>query len=165
MLTSWILSLMMVLQPQAPWIDTYGATAAAIDQAVSEEASIFPDPDGRAKTAALLVALAWAESTFKPTARGHGGVRGLYQIGGRGDLSDPLKASRVAIELIRESFRLCAARPVNERLAVYAAGGTSCKDPGAEALKKSRYRVWKGLSLVKERPPPAPVLEDAGTAP
>jgi hypothetical protein len=161
MLSGWILSLMMLLQPRAPWIGTYEATASAIDQAVQEEESLFPDePDGRAKTAAILVALAWAESTFKPNAVGYGGVRGLYQIGGHGNLSDPLKASRVALELLRESFRLCAKRPVNERLAQFAAGGSSCKAPGEEALKKSRFRVSKGLWLVKQKPPPS---DDAGT--
>jgi hypothetical protein len=155
MLASWILSLMLVLQPQAPWSDTYSSTASAIDQAVQEEPALFSnDAEGRARTAALLVALAWAESTFKPNAVGRRGVRGLYQVGGRGDLSDPLKASRVALELIRDSFRLCGGRPVSERLAVYAAGGTSCKDPGTEALKKSRFRVMKGAWLVKQHPPP-----------
>jgi hypothetical protein len=158
MLARWILGLMTLLQPQAPWSDTYPATAAAIERVVVDKAPIFDGADGRAKTAALLVALAWAESSFKPNAVGHGGVRGLYQIGGHGDLSDPLKASLVAIELMRESFRLCEKRPTNERLAVYAAGGTSCKDPGDDALKKSRFRVSKGLWLFKERPPP----DDAG---
>jgi hypothetical protein len=163
MLTAWILSLMTLLQPEAPWADTYPATASAIDQAVHEQAALFPEPDARAKTAALLVALAWAESTFKPTAVGRGGVRGLYQIGAKGKLSDPLVASRVALDLLRESFRICAARPVNERLAVYAAGGTSCKDPGAGPLAKSRYRVMKGLWLVKQRPPPPEGEPDAST--
>jgi hypothetical protein len=158
MLTSWILSLMISLQPEAPWSDTYPATASAIDQAVQEQPSLFTnDADGRARTAALLVALAWAESTFKPNAVGRGGVRGLYQVAGHGDLSDPLKGSRVAMDLIRESFRICAARPLDERLAVYAAGGTSCKTPPPEALKKSRYRVWKAKSLVKQYPPPVEV--------
>jgi hypothetical protein len=155
MLTSWILSLMIALQPEAPWSGTYPETAKAIDEAVQEQPSLFTDDaEGRAKTAGILVALAWAESTFKPNAVGAGHVRGLFQIGGHGDLSDPHKAARVALELVRESFRICKARPVEERLAVYAAGGTSCKDPPAEALRKSRFRVWKGLSLVKSHPPP-----------
>jgi hypothetical protein len=164
MLVAWILSLMTILQPEAAWKDTYPATAAAIDQVVTEQPSIFTDDhEGRAKTAAVLVALAWAESTFKPNAVGAGGVRGLYQIGGKGDLSDPLKASRVALEMVRESFRLCKARPVEERLAVYAAGGVSCKDMPEKILAKSRFRVWKGLTLVKQNPPPpAPAPQDAG---
>jgi hypothetical protein len=160
MLTSWILSLMTLLQPEAPWVATYPATASAIEQAVREQPSLFPDdPEGPAKTAAILVALAWSESTFKPNAVGRRGVRGLYQIGAKGDLADPLVSSRLALEMVRESFRLCAKRPTNERLAIYAAGGTSCKDPPAEALAKSRFRVMKGLWLVKQRPPPTPTDE------
>jgi hypothetical protein len=167
MLTSWILSLMIALQPQAPWRDTYPTTASAIDQAVQEQPSLFPDDaDGREKTAAILVALAWFESTFKPNAvAAQGRLRGLYQIGGKGDLSDPLRASRVALELIRESFRLCHSRPVGDRLAVYAAGGTSCKDPGTEPLKKSRLRVSKGMWLLKKYPPPGPELATDSTEP
>lgn len=160
MLTTWILSLMSILQPEAPWIDTYPATASAIDKAVQEQPPLFEgDPDGRAKTAAILVALAWAESTFKPNATGRGGVRGLFQVGGHGDMSDPVKASRVALELVRESFRVCKARPVGERLAVYAAGGTSCKEMPPSVLAKSRFRVMKGLALVKQHPP---TVDDAG---
>lgn len=157
MLAAWILSLMVTLQPEAPWKDTYPATAAAIDQVVEEQPSLFTDDhEGRAKTASLLVALAWSESSFKPNAVGKRGVRGLYQIGAKGDLSDPLKASRLALEMMRESFRLCSARKVEERLAVYAAGGTSCKDPPADALNKSRFRVAKAFWLVKKSPPPPP---------
>lgn len=160
MLTTWILSLMSILQPQAPWMDTYPATASAIDKAVQEQPPLFEaDPDARAKTAAILVALAWAESTFKPNAAGRGGVNGLFQVGGHGDMSDPVKASRVALELVRESFRVCRARPVGERLAVYAAGGTSCSTMPASVLAKSRFRVMKGLALVKQHPP---VVDDAG---
>ncbi|HVJ89809.1 MAG TPA: transglycosylase SLT domain-containing protein, partial [Labilithrix sp.] len=128
MLTDWILSLMVTLQPEAPWKDTYSATAAAIAEVVSTQPSLFADDyEGRAKTASVLVALAWAESTFKPTAVGAHGVRGLYQVGGKGDMADPVRATRVALDLVHESFRLCRARRVEERLAVYAAGGSSCK--------------------------------------
>ena len=63
-------------------------------------------------------------------------------------------ASRVALEMVRESFRLCQARKVEERLAVYAAGGTSCKDMSEKTLAKSRFRVWKALTAVKQQPPP-----------
>ncbi|AKU95646.1 hypothetical protein AKJ09_02310 [Labilithrix luteola] len=50
------------------------------------------------KIAALLIALAWAESTRRSsrTRWAVTAVRGLYQIGGHGDLSDPRKASRTA---------------------------------------------------------------------
>jgi hypothetical protein len=155
MLTAWLLSLMLLLQPTAPWSGTNGATAAAIDQVVQEEASLFTDDlEGRQKTAAVLVSLAWFESTFKPNAVGGGGrFRGLYQIGGRGNLSDPLTATRAALALVRPSFELCRARPLEERLAYYAAGGVSCRDVSPEALAKSRYRISKAMWLVKRHAP------------
>jgi hypothetical protein len=158
MLTSWILSLMLVLQPKAPWSDTYAATASAIDQAVQEQGSVFGDDDeGRAKTAALLVSLAWFESTFRPNAvGGRGRLHGLYQTGGKAaDLNDPLKASRLALEHVRESFRLCSARPAVDRLVIYAIGGTTCKEATADALGKSRARVSKAVWLMKHYPPQA----------
>ena len=66
--------------------------------------------------------------------------------------------------MVRESFRLCKARPVEERLAIYAAGGVSCKDMPEKILAKSRFRVWKALTLVKKLPPPPPpeAAPDAG---
>jgi hypothetical protein len=159
MLTAWILSLLLIMQPTAPWSDTYEATARAIDQVVQEQPSLFTDDlEGRQKTAALLASLAWFESTLKPNAvGGRGRFRGLYQTGGRtganGDLSDPVVATRVALALVRESFRLCAARPLDERLANYAAGGTTCRDVGDLALSKSRARVRKAMWLVKHHAP------------
>jgi hypothetical protein len=163
MLTAWILSLMIALQPTAPWSDTYAATARAIDQVVQEQPSLFTDDlEGRQKTAAVLVSIAWFESTFKPNAVGGGGrFRGLYQVGGRGDQSDPVVASRIALTLVRESFRLCAARPAEERLAYYAAGGISCRSVTPDAVAKSRYRVLKAMWLVKHHPPGSSVVDDA----
>jgi hypothetical protein len=154
MLTSWILSLMVLLQPTAPWSETYASTAAAIDQVVAEEPSLFTDDhEGRAKTAAVLVALAWFESNFKPNASSaHGKLRGLYQVGGHGDQSDPVKATRIALEMMRESFQKCRARPIPDRLAFYTGG--NCRAPSADALEKSRARVGKGLWLAKHHPPP-----------
>ncbi len=151
MLTAWILSLMLLLQPTAPWSGTYAATATAIDQVVHEQPSLFTDDlEGLQKTAAVLVSLAWFESTFKPNAVGGGGrFRGLYQTGGHGDLADPVVATRVALALVRESFELCRARPLEERLAYYAAGGASCRDVPPDALARSRYRILKAMWLVK----------------
>ena len=160
MLTAWILSLMVALQPEAPWKSTYEATAAAIDKVVQEEEPLFPDSDplAREKTAALLVSLAWYESNFKPDAvGGHGRVRGLYQIAGHGTLSDPLRATRVAIEMMRASFQLCGARPLEDRLAFYVGGGASCRGASPASLGKSRVRVAKALWLVRHMPPPAPL--------
>ena len=160
MLTGWILSLMVALQPEAPWKDTYPATAAAINQVVSAQPSIFTDDhEGRAKIASVLVALPGPSRHSSQPRLARTASAAFTRSAEKRDASDPLKASRVALDLVRESFRLCRARRVEERLAVYAAGGTSCKDPPALALSKSRFRIWKALVLVKQHPPPPPPLD------
>jgi hypothetical protein len=53
----WLLSLMQLLVPQAPYADTFPATAAAIDK-VAHEAPLYEDDDGVLRTAVELVALA-----------------------------------------------------------------------------------------------------------
>jgi hypothetical protein len=149
---AWVLSLMIAVQPNAPWRDTYESTAHAIAKVVAEEEPLFAGELGRERTAAVLVSIAWFESTFNPAAVGdHGRSRGLYQIQGEGELSDPVEATRVALRLVRASFRVCRARTMDERLGWYAAGGKDCE----RGLRESRHRLLKAKWLVKNRPPPA----------
>ena len=44
MLKTWILSLMLTLQPKAPWADTYESTAESIATVVESEAPLFAGP-------------------------------------------------------------------------------------------------------------------------
>ncbi len=152
-MTAWILALMIVMQPRAPWRATYEATATAIADVVEASPPLFAGELGREKTAALLVSLAWFESTFRPDALGdHGEAHGLYQVHGRGELADPHEATEVALELVRLSFTACRARPVEERLAWYAGGGFDCSAPSAAALRASRHRVLRAMWLVRHEP-------------
>lgn len=148
---AWVLALMALMQPRAPWRDSYAATAAAIATIVEAERPMFEGPRGRERTAALLVSLAWFESTFQPDALGDKGkAHGLYQVHGHGELADPVEATRVALSLVRMSFVLCRARPIEERLAWYAQGGADCSAPSADALTKSRHRVLKAMWLARQ---------------
>ena len=162
---AWILSLMIAMQPNAPWRDSYESTAQAIAKVVAEEEPLFAGEMGREKTAAVLVSIAWFESTFDPHATGdHGRSHGLYQIQGKGELSDPVDATRAALSLVRASFRVCRARTMDERLGWYAAGGNDCE----RGLRESRHRLLKAKWLVKNHAPPAAtmaVAEPVETAP
>jgi hypothetical protein len=63
--------------------------------------------------------------------------------------SFPLCA-RTALRMLRTSMSVCAARPFEERLSWYAAGGPSCtRSP--DAVAKSRHRVLKGLWIHAHR--------------
>ena len=164
---AWILSLMIALQPQAPWRDSYEETARAIATVVEEEPAFFKGPDGRHRTAALLVSLAWAESRFDPKAVGdHGRSMGLYQIFhanlptkegfAKADiLGNPLNATRVAHRMIRESMNVCASRPVEDRLAWYASGDGSCHF-GAAA---SKFRYGTAMRVFRQHPPTAAMAQ------
>jgi Transglycosylase SLT domain len=159
----WILSLMLGLQPRAPWLASYEDTAKAIATVVEAEVPLFTGERGREKTAALMVALAWAESRFNPGAVGdHGLSVGLYQMSSanlpspegyrRADLlGHPIASSEVALHMLRQSFAVCAARPLNERLAWYASGDSYCQRGQSE----SRYRVGLAMRAFTKYPPPA----------
>lgn len=154
-LKAWVLSLMIASQPSAPWRATYPDTAAAIADA-SEEAPVFAGAHGRERSAALLVSLAWFESRFDPHASGdHGESLGLFQINRHNftvpaeiAMQDPYIAAREALRLVRESFRVCRGKPLDEQLGWYAAGGVGCD----RALDKSRHRVRRAVWLERRFP-------------
>jgi hypothetical protein len=155
----WILGLMQLLVPHAPYSDTFSATAAAIDK-VAHEAPLYEGEDGVAETAAELVALTFHESTFDPNAVGGDGTTiGLAQIHvsnlpdlgiTRAQLFEPEANLRAALKLIRDSHRFCRKHPKDERLANYASGGTTCSVPAA--LRASRFRMHLAARLLRAHP-------------
>lgn len=147
----WVIGLMLQLQPNSPWIDTYFDTAIAITEA-AEQSPLFRGDDGAKQTAAILVSLSWFESRFQPDAVGDNGSScGAFQIQPRtstrytcAELQDPAYAAGEAIRLIRQSFRVCAARPLPERLAWFAGGG-SC----VRGIRESKHRMALAKRLAK----------------
>lgn len=167
--SAWILSLILASLPaNAPptkWASTYPETAEGIAYVVTSPAEkpLFEGPDGRARTATLLVALARFESTFQPGAKGdcgHPGLckegetaksHGLFQVQGYGDLTDPKDATRAAMTELRASMRGCAAHPLDDRLAFYASGGAhGCDNHGG--ILASRHRMFLAKKLFREHP-------------
>jgi hypothetical protein len=158
MIAAWVLSLMVILQPAAPWRDTYPATAEAIGR-VATESPLYEGEDAPVRTAALLVSLAWHESRFNVGARDQTGGHaiGLYQIEPSNIpkdlralvLRDPLVATRQARILIAMSFRICKGKE-KPPLAWYAKGGNGCDVRGR---KESDARLWLARRLIRDYPP------------
>jgi membrane-bound lytic murein transglycosylase MltF len=157
----WILGLMQLLVPNAPYADTFPATAAAIEKTAHED-PLYADDDGVVKTVAELVALAYHESKFNPRAVDKGGTSlGLTQVDvsnlshlgltKREQLFDPETNLRAALKLMRISYRLCRYHPRDERLANYASGGGTCSVPAA--LIESRRRMRLADRLLRRHPP------------
>jgi hypothetical protein len=148
---AWVVGLLVALEPQAPWRGTYGKTAEAIARA-AESDPLFGD-HGEERTAALLVAIAWHESRFKPNAvSANKQYVCLFQIDKR-HLSDPDKAladqetcTRAAMKIIRASLEKCASKPENDRLAIFMSGACD------RGVAESRYRMFLAQKLVKEHP-------------
>lgn len=154
---SWVVGLLAALEPQAPWASTYEKTAEAIAR-VSESDPLWAVEDkGEERTATLLVALAWYESRLKPNAKSKNGQwYCLYQVGknylpdAEKALTDQEMCTRAAIKILKKSITLCAARPPEERLAIFMSG--QCDRGGVE----SRYRMFLANKLLREHPMPTP---------
>jgi hypothetical protein len=150
----WVVSLMVALEPSAPWRPTFEKTAEAIAR-VAESEPLFED-HGEERTAALLVAIAWYESRLKPNAKSANGQWFcLYQVDKR-NLPDPQKAlddpevcTRAAIKIIRASLQKCGKSPYDDRLAQFMSG--TC-DRG---LPDSRYRMFLAGKLLRDHPVPS----------
>jgi hypothetical protein len=148
---AWVVGLLVSQEPQAPWRGSYTKTAEAIAR-VAESEPLF-DQRGEERTAALLVAIAWYESRFKPNAvSANKQYLCLFQIDKR-HLADPDKAladqevcARAAIKIIRASLQKCASKPENDRLAIFMSGACD------RGVAESRYRMFLAQKLVKEHP-------------
>jgi len=158
---TWVLERMQRLQPEThvAWRHTYQETATAIADAANAEPLWTSRADGAQRTAALLVAIAYHESRFNPTAIGdHGSAFGLYQIhvGAIPEAKTansfllPRDASILAIHIIRESFRVCAPEPPRRRLGNYAYGRGSCGDERSKRNSEMKFRLAD--EILKEEP-------------
>lgn len=154
-LATWVLALMMILQPRAPWLKTYERTARAIATAAQEAPPLFEDDEDRSKTAALLVSIAWFEGSFNPAAKGKQGELGTFQAkpgklapeAFRPDFPEDVETqARVALRMVRQSFASCKRNRPEERLAEYTSG--FC-DAGLEA---ARNRWSKARWLARRYP-------------
>lgn len=159
---AWILSILMILTPQAAWSESYPELASAIVEA-AEEHPLFQGEDGVEETALLLVAVAKYESEFNADARGDGGASlGAWQIGRShapaAELLDPRTGAKHALRLFEASFRICRKRPFEERLGWYAWGRDGCD----HALDKSRHRMMLAQRLKREHPRPPPEEDEPG---
>ena len=157
----WILSLMQLLVPHAPYADTFPATAAAIEK-VAHESPLYDDDDGVVKTVAELVSLSFHESRFDPravdkTKQSYGlaqvDLSNLATLGltSKDELFDPETNLRAALKLMKISHRLCRQRAPEDGLANYASGGGTCSVP--EGLAASRRRMKLAKALLRKHPP------------
>lgn len=174
---AYVLSLMLLAVPEPPAAvrATYDATAAAIAEA-SSDYPLFAGDAGAERTAALIVAVARFESGLQPDAEGDCHEKTAYGTCVKGarphsfcmlqihetnlaylrvtreQLQTDVRACvRAGVTMMRESFRVCARAPLEERLGWYAGGGGSC-GASEDAKRKSRHRMALARWLLEKLP-------------
>ncbi len=137
---SWVLAAMLFLAPGRD----HGALASAVDRVVDEDGPVFGGPDGAARTRALVVAIAFRESSFRLDALGDGGrsVCAMQVWGGpKALLVDADACVREGLRRLRSSVAQCPKHPV----AIYAAGPGGCASPRAQRISFDRMHIAKTL--------------------
>jgi hypothetical protein len=165
MLLTWVLAASEKLAAGRP----YEPIAEAIATRVANEPPLWQDDTDRKKTAALLVAIAYRESSLRADAVGDM-VRGqptsfcAFQINlpfgaktpqgwtGKDLLQNPDGCVVTAMQMIRTSMRICPEHP----LAFYAEGPRGCESRRAQAISRDRLAIARWLVRVVTIPDPPP---------
>jgi len=176
--TTWLFALMTTFAPPERaaterafpgWEETvedrrerFAAIATAVRNVAFDPAEkpVFGGERGRARTAALLLAIAWHESGYSrdvdlgPCWRGrandgprcdHGRAHCLLQVHARDGKTlegwtpaelhaDREKCFRAGLHIVQRSFAACRKNPPQHRLAAYASGRCDAGQSGSERL-------------------------------
>jgi len=127
--------------------------AVRMASVIAEERPLFHDDADRIRTASLVCAVAWRESSFRVDAIGdEGRAFGLYQLwhAPRQVLSDVELATRLAMQRLRESMRIGGSE---NPLGLYAAGPRHWDSPKARRISADRLHIAKRLAKAAEVSP------------
>lgn len=153
-LLAWVLAASSTLAPARD----HDRLATAIASRVQAEAPLFKDDDDRRRTAALLVAIAFRESSLDAKAVGdmHGGKPTsfcAFQIhlpygaktaegwSSQDLLEDADKCVGAALHMLRTSVKVCPSHPV----AWYAEGPVGCASERAQNISRDRLALARKL--------------------
>jgi hypothetical protein len=153
-LLTWVLAASTLLAPQRP----HDELAEAITNRVEAESPLFKGDDDRRKTSALLLAIAFRESSLRASATGDsvggkptsfcafqihlpGGAKTAEGFTGAELAEDPDKCVTTAIHMLRASMQQCPAHP----LAYYASGPAGCANERAQRISRDRLAIAQRL--------------------
>ncbi len=129
---------MSVLAPERD----HTLTAAAVTRVVLEEPPLFKNDESRLRTASLIVAIAFRESSFRNDAASRTNDHCLMQINRRPDLAKDVDAClHVAFTMLRESFRACP----EHLIAFYAEGPKGCESARAQRISRDRLGLARRI--------------------
>ena len=169
-LMAWVLAASSLLAPARQ----HDVLASAIASRAEAEAPLFKGDEDRHRTTALLVAIAFRESSLNEAAVGDHqagkptsfcafqihlpwGAKTAEGWTGPELLEDPEKCVTAALHLLRDSMRACPSSP----LASYAEGPAGCESARAQRISRDRLGIAQRLVRdvrVSAPPPPTPEL-------
>lgn len=142
-----VLFVMAAMSSLAPGRD-HTELGGAISRVVLEEKPLFRDDEAKIRTAALIVAIAFRESSLRNDISSKTDDWCAMQVNRRPDLAkDPEACIRVGMTMLRESMRICPAHPI----AFYASGPGGCDNARAQRISRDRMAV--AARLVREVKP------------
>lgn len=153
-LFAWVVAASSLLAPTRQ----HDELASAIANRVEAEPPLFKGDEDRHRTAALLVAIAFRESSLRAAAVGdHVGGKPTsfcaFQVhlpwgqktadgwSGSDLLEDPEKCVAAAMRMLRVSLQVCPSFPI----AWYAAGPAGCESPRAQRISRDRMAIAQRL--------------------
>ena len=153
-LVAWVAAAATLLAPARQ----HDQLAEAIASRVEAEPPLFKGDEDRHRTSALLVAIAFRESSLRADAVGdHVGGKPTsfcaFQLNlprgaktaegwtGADLLEDPSKCVTAAIRMLRQSMRICPSSP----LAFYASGPGGCENARAQRISRDRMAIAQRL--------------------
>jgi len=142
-----VLFVMAAMSSLAPGRD-HTELGGAISRVVLEERPLFRDDESKLRTAALIIAIAFRESSLKNDISSKTDDHCAMQVNRRPDLAkDPEACIRVGMTMLRESMRICPAHPI----AFYASGPGGCDNARAQRISRDRMAI--AAKLVREVKP------------
>jgi hypothetical protein len=136
---TWVLAAMALLAPDRD----HHELASAIASVVDAEPPLFRGDAERRRTAAVVVAVAFRESSFRLDAVGdHGRSFCAMQIhrssgGSAALLEDADACVRKGLSMLRASVRVCPSAPI----AWYAEGPDGCSSARAQRISRDRMAI------------------------
>ncbi len=123
----------------------HAEAGTAIARVVLAEPPLFRDDESRRKTAALVVAIGFRESSLRNDVKSKTDDHCMMQVNRRPDLAlDVEKCVRVALAMLRESMRMCPEHPI----AFYASGPGACSNARAQRISRDRMALAKRLAVL-----------------
>lgn len=120
----------------------HSALAGSVARVVESERPLFAKDEDRRKTAALVVAISFRESTFNNAAVSKTNDHCAMQIHARPELKDDAdECIRTGLRMLRESLKACPSVP----LGVYAEGPTGCTSARARRISEDRMGIASRL--------------------